>query len=377
MKNYYALFLILSLFAVSSCQKDEDNNNNNTCTPEIVTITSDISTPTTWSDCHVYVINVNQISVTSTLTIEAGAIVKFNPIVGDNSILVSNSGRIIANGTAAKPVVFTSSKDDTHGGDTNGDGTATSPARGDWGGIIINNNNCTFSHCTFMYGGEGPSAGAGQPTLEYAYYYGTIDNCTFAYNGGEITFNGYGVVDARYCENNNFRITNCTFYGNVKPMLLNPFVSIDNSNTFHNPANTSETNQLNGIFMGLTANEATTDVSWLETEVPFVLNGSLYVGDGLKLILAANVIIKMYDPLAQGDNKISIKEGSSQIEGRDLPGVYFTSYNDDAHGGDTNGDGNASTPNGGYWYGVQDISASINTNNYCYSWSNILYAKYP
>lgn len=376
MKNYYILLFALCLLAASSCKKD-NNNNNNTCTPEVVTITTDITTPTTWSDCHVYVINVNQISVTSTLTIEAGAIIKFNPIVGDNSILVSNSGRIIANGTAAKPVVFTSSKDDTHGGDTNGDGNATSPASGDWGGIIINSNNCTFSHCTFMYGGEGPYAGAGQPTLEYSYYYGTIDNCTFAYNGGETTFNGYGVVDARGCENNNFHITNCTFYGNVKPLFLNPFISVDNSNTFHNPTNTAETNQLNGIFMTSTSNEPTTDVSWSETEVPTVLTGPLYLGDGLKLTLTANVIIKMYDPLAQGDNKISIKEGSSQIEGHDLPGVYFTSYYDDAHGGDTNGDGNATAPNNGYWYGVQDISATITTNNYCYNWSSILYAKYP
>ncbi len=68
MRNYY-IFLLVSLFAVSSCQKDEDNNNNTTCTPQVVTITTDITTPTTWSDCYVYVINVNQISVTSTLTI--------------------------------------------------------------------------------------------------------------------------------------------------------------------------------------------------------------------------------------------------------------------------------------------------------------------
>jgi hypothetical protein len=81
---------------------------------------------------------------------------------------------------------------------------------------------------------------------------------------------GYGVVDARSCENPYFFITNSTFYGCIKPLLLNPHNSLDNSNVFHNPANSSETNQLNGVFMTDTPNEATTDVSWLENEVPFV-----------------------------------------------------------------------------------------------------------
>lgn len=374
MKNFYLLLLLCFVFA-TGCKKDD--NTNTECTPEIVTVTTDITTPTTWQDCHIYVINVNQISVTSTLTIEAGAIIKFNDIVGDNSILVSNSGRILANGTAAKPVVFTSAKDDINGGDTNGDGTASTPARGDWGGIIINSNNCTFSHCKFLYGGEGPGGGAGQPTLEYSYYHGTIDNCTFAYCGGETEYAGYGVVDARGCADAAFSITNCTFYGCIKPLFLNPFISVDNSNTFHNPSNPTEINQLNGIFMTAEANEATTDVTWLETEVPFVLTGSLYVGDGLKLQLAQNVILKMATLPSVGYNKISIKEGSSTIAGHDLPGVVITSYLDDAHGGDTNGDGSASAPSTGDWYGVQDISASITTNNYCYNWSSIYYAKYP
>jgi hypothetical protein len=184
-------------------------------------------------------------------------------------------------------------------------------------------------------------------------------------------------VDARACHNTSFSITNSSFYGCIKPLFLNPFLSIDNSNTFHNPLNAAEKNDLNGIFITNEANEAITDVSWLATEVPFVITGSLYIGDGLKLKLAPNVIIKVVDLPSPGFNKISIKEGSSTIEGHDLSGVIFTSYHDDAHGGDTNGNGSASLPSATDWYGIQDIGATIQTPSNCYAWGNIFYRKYP
>jgi hypothetical protein len=373
---YYYLAIILLLLA-SSCKKDAENKNTDICERTVVNVTSDINTPTVWEDCHTYVISVNQVSVTSSLTILPGAVVKFKDIASDNAILVSNSGTIIAKGTSDNPVVFTSYKDDANGGDTNGDGTSSSPAQDDWGGIIINSDNCEFTSCKFLYGGKGPDAGTGQPTLEFSHFFGIIDSCTFAYCGGETTYNGYGVVDARSCNNRNFSITNSVFYGCIKPLFLNPFISIDNSNVFHNPSNSSEKNKLNGIFITDESNEATMNVSWTETEVPFVLTGSLYIGDGLKLTLANDVIIKVATLPYPGYNKISIKEGRSIIEGHDLGGVYFTSYFDDTKGGDTNGDGNATTPSNSDWYGIQDISATLATNNNCYSWSNILFAQYP
>lgn len=382
MRHLFGFTLLTTILFLSSCKKKENtveeiDTTPTPCTKTIITVSGDVTSPTVWDECHIYVISVNQISITSTLTIQPGVVIKFKDNVSDNAILVSSTGQINATGTAEKPIIFTSYRDDANGGDSNADGTVTSAARGDWGGIILNSNTSVFKYCKFMYGGEGPGGGAGQPTLEFSSYYGIIDNCTFASCGGENTYNGYGAVDARGCRNTNFSITNCVFYGCIKPLFINSFLSIDNSNTFHNPANTSQKNDLNGIFITNEANEATTDVSWLETEVPFVLSGSLYIGDGLKLKLASNVIIKVSDLPSPGFNKISMKEGSSSIEGYNLPGVVFTSYHDDANGGDTNGNGSASAPTSSDWYGIQDISATITTNSNCYAWSNILYRKYP
>lgn len=94
---------------------------------ETVTVTSSVQQNTTWTSDKLYVLR-GGIFVTSgnTLTIEPGTVILGSQEGVDLSFLsVSRGARLVANGTWARPIVFTS---DRQAGNRN---------TGDWGGLIL------------------------------------------------------------------------------------------------------------------------------------------------------------------------------------------------------------------------------------------------
>ena len=141
-KFFLSIVSIATLGFATSCSSDDDNttiDDDGGPQGEIIVKSGIITADETWTPENVYVLDGKVVvDENVTLTIEAGTIVK-----GDqgqetlaSALIVDQGGRLIADGTASQPIIFTSILDNIQPGETAGT-NLTIDDNGLWGGVIV------------------------------------------------------------------------------------------------------------------------------------------------------------------------------------------------------------------------------------------------
>ena len=138
----------MGAYTITGVVTDDDATEYRYMPPQ--TLTSSISSDTRLRGHRCYIVS-NSVTVASgaTLTLQPGAVLKFN-----TGCQLTVNGTLDARGTRAAPIVFTSLKDDEHGGDTNGDGGKTYAQPGDWKKIAVY-GTASFDNTKVLYASSG------------------------------------------------------------------------------------------------------------------------------------------------------------------------------------------------------------------------------
>ena len=132
---------LAAAFTLTSCE-DEGENKGGGSNPPVsnqVEKSGQITADETWTADKTYILD-GRVTVTggATLTIEPGTVVKANPGAGSvsSALLIARDGKIMANGTASEPIIFTTIADDIESGDVASPNMDVEN-NGLWGGVII------------------------------------------------------------------------------------------------------------------------------------------------------------------------------------------------------------------------------------------------
>lgn len=221
-----------------------------------VKVEQDITTSITWTADKVYTIDTDiTINNGSVLTIEPGTVIKFGAN-GSLSIGYGSNATILANGTAAKPITFTSS--------------ALMPAAGAWEGLTFYDktlNNSVLTYCNILYAGKNSTAGA----VNILGCELTMNNCTISNSGSYGVYSTYSNSKGGFVTFNNNTINTTAKYGIV--MNAQKISSIGTGNTFTDIKGIQITGDFN----------SSTPQTWQHFSAPYIVSDELDIDGSLTI----------------------------------------------------------------------------------------------
>ncbi|MBM7074584.1 right-handed parallel beta-helix repeat-containing protein, partial [Shewanella sp. 202IG2-18] len=360
----------------------------------VTQVSGTLSENTSWRT-GVYYINGNvTIPEGKTLTIYPGVIVK---VGAQRSITVK--GKLEGLGTEVNPVHITAYTDDSVGGDSNGDGSATQPVAGYWRRLFIDDNaELTLAHTKVRYGGQAydnaiyseyrssvalknSEISNSKGTGVYSIYANlNIENSFIHNNSG----NGISATGGSYETNailknntisdngnNGFAVTSTTYaveltgnrfenngkygiYSDNKPrsFILKNNSIISNTSAARIPFSALPSIDDNNEFAGNHNQDIELIGADLQRNVKTDANLTYRIVSGTAKVKAGSLLNIPAGSVWKFDYGTSIQvDGALNAVGSSNARIYFTSFRDDSVGGDTNQDG-YSQGQAGDWSGL-------------------------